>query len=84
MDDWSTLMTLALKELSLAEDDLRLIHMDPKYLDRAKVKILDAQVKLLQLSEWIDEEEDRASLRRGRQTKSKKAVAASQKKTLAH
>lgn len=50
--DWSTLMTQTLESLNGAEEELRMLHMNPLRATQARTYIWRAQGLLLQLDEW--------------------------------
>jgi hypothetical protein len=52
MDDWSHYFSEAHKALANAEEELRLIHMDPGHLDDAHKEILRAIRILSQAASW--------------------------------
>ncbi len=54
LPDWSSLMTELERSLTRAEDELRLIHMDPKHRHLAKGHLTVARHTLKQLEDWCD------------------------------
>lgn len=54
--DWSSLMTDLHKSLTRAENELRLIHMNPRHKHLAKGYLTTSRVILKQLEDWCDED----------------------------
>lgn len=52
--DWSSRMSTCMDELKKAEEALRLINMHWSYGSEAKKHILEAQMSLVDLNNWID------------------------------
>ena len=55
-DDWSSLMTDLQKSLTRAENELRLIHMDPKHKHLAVGHLIVVRAILTDLERWCHED----------------------------
>jgi len=55
MTDWSEIMTALQKNLKLAEDSLRMIHVGDSHRSVARMCLMKAQEDLEDLLDWTDE-----------------------------
>ena len=53
--DWSSLMSDLQRSLTRVEESLRLLHMDPLYIHKARGNLIVSRAILKQLEDWCED-----------------------------